>query len=241
MSDEQIETVKARCPKCNGERVCLMHAQITKPWSWYDGQGHGMDGSDEYSLLECRGCETVFYQQASWHSEDVDYGYDWEGKQRITPNIHKSTYPKPESRRKPTWLKSIESQDQQLADILLEMYTAYDNDSYILTAIGLRTALDRSTELVGIDADLYFHQKLDALVKGGWIGDTERKILDVVTNAGNAAAHRAWKPDDKEIEQLLAALEVFLQRLFIVGQDVLNIKESIPPGPRKKPKGKAEV
>ena len=107
------------------------------------------------------------------------------------------------------------------------MYTAYDNESYILTAIGLRTALDRSTELVGIGAELHFYQKLDSLEKGGWIGETERKILDVVTDAGNAAAHRAWKPDDKEIEQLLAALEVFLQRVFIVGQDVLNIKENI--------------
>jgi hypothetical protein len=200
-----------------------------------------MNGGDQYSLLECRGCETVFYEQASWHSEDMDYGCDAQGKPQMTPNIHRSTYPKPESRRKPTWLKNIESKDQQLADILQEMYTAYDNESYILTAIGLRTALDRSTELVGIDVDLRFYQKLSSLEKGGWIGETERKILDVVTGAGNAAAHRAWKPDNQEIDQLLAALEVFLQRVFIVGQDVLNIKKNIPPGPRGNAKGKAEA
>ena len=83
--------------------------------------------------------------------------------------------------------------DGQLHGILSEMYTAYDNRSYILTAVGLRTALDRGTEVLGIDPAITFAEKLDALKDGGWIGDTERDILEVVTDAGNAAAHRGWR------------------------------------------------
>ncbi|KPM14071.1 DUF4145 domain-containing protein, partial [Citromicrobium sp. WPS32] len=109
----------------------------------------------------------------------------------------------------------------------------HDNQAHILTAIGLRTALDRATEVIGIDPAKTFDEKLNELRNGGWIGQTERDILGVVTDAGNAAAHRGWEPDSQEVSELLSSLEVFLHRAFIVGQKALGIKKSIPAKPER--------
>ncbi|MFM0007260.1 DUF4145 domain-containing protein [Paraburkholderia dipogonis] len=232
MAGESKATAKAHCPNCDGERTCDVHGHIEKKWEWSDDYGNSVYGTDEYSLLECKGCETVFYEKSSMNSENVDYYYDNHGDTQANYGKEKNTYPKPESRTKPAWFDAMSKIDETLQNILDEMYVAYDNRSYILTAVGLRTALDRATEVLGIDASMSFTKKLEALKGGGWIGDTEKQTLEVVTDAGNAAAHRGWKPDDGEIRHLLMAMEVFLQRAFIVGKAALSIKDKIPRRPK---------
>jgi hypothetical protein len=194
-----------------------------------------MNGGVDHSLLECRGCETVFYETQSWNSEDIDPYYDAMGEIQYEANKEKLTYPKPEAKTKPVWFDAMQKIDAQLHNILRQMYIAHDNQAHILTAVGLRIALDRGTEVLGIDPAKTFEEKLDGLRDGGWIGQTERDILDVVTDAGNAAAHRGWEPDSQEISQLLSAMEVFLHRAFIVGQKALSIKSSIPARPKRLP------
>jgi hypothetical protein len=56
-------TKKAHCPTCDGERTCEIHGTVYKTWDWEDKyQGYSMNGGVDHSLLECRGCETVFYE-----------------------------------------------------------------------------------------------------------------------------------------------------------------------------------
>lgn len=149
-----------------------------------------MNGGVDHSLLECRGCETVFYLSDAWDSESMDYYYGPDGETMAEAEREKRTYPSPASQTKPIWFDAIAKTDNQLQSILNEMYVAYDHGAYILTAVGMRTALDRATEVIGIDPAIGFDEKLRDLKDGGWIGATEHDILDVITNAGNAAAHR---------------------------------------------------
>ena len=59
------------------------------------------------------------------------------------------------------------------------------------------------------------------LLLGGWIGTKEHDILSVITDAGNAAAHCAWSPGEKEITQLVYAMETFLRpTLLIISKDL---------------------
>lgn len=161
-----------------------------------------MNGGVDHSLLECLGCDTVFYQTESWNSEEIDPYCDAMGETQYEVSKELSTYPKPETKTKPVWFDAMQKKDHQLHNILSQMYVALDNHANILTAIALRTALDRATEYLGIDPAKTFDEKLDELRHGGWIGETERDILGVVTDAGNAAAHRGWEPDNQEITQL---------------------------------------
>ena len=229
---------RAHCPKCDGERKCVIIGQADKSWEWVEEKiGYGVTGEVKHSLLECRGCEKVFYEQVSSNSEERDIWTDpITGEEVGKPSIEVLTYPKPESRSKPAWLSKIASLDQQLFRILDQMYTAYDNGGFILTAIGLRTALDRSTELLKIGPSKTFEQKLDDLTVEGHIGKKEKEVLGVMTDAGSAAAHRAWEPNPTEIRELLSVLETFLYRNFIVGDAVLKTALSIPPKPKARPK-----
>lgn len=173
----------------------------------------------------------VFYETSSWNSEDIEQYYDAMGKEQYEHPREVLTYPKPEAKTKPVWFDAMQKADHQLHSILSQMYVAHENQAHILTAIGLRTALDRATEVLGIDPAKTFEEKLNELRDGGWIGQTERDILGVVTDAGNAAAHRGWEPESREITDLLSSLEVFLHRAFIVGQKALSIKSRIPGKP----------
>jgi hypothetical protein len=225
---EPPKPVKAHCPTCDGDRSCSLHGKVYVPWEWSDNRGNGMNGGTTHSLFQCLGCEAVFYEESKWDSESLDYDYDHEGNTVTTAIKSKNTYPKPQSKTRPKWVDDIDDRDEQLVRILNEMYVAFDNESFILASIGLRTALDRSTEVLGIDAGLPFVKKLDALQHGGWIGDTEREILGVVTDAGSAAAHRGWSPDRAELAPLISALELFLQKAFIAGKRALHLKAKIP-------------
>jgi hypothetical protein len=234
MTEQSINTARAHCPTCDGERTCNVHGTIRKNWQLEDEDNRfSVDGSVDHSLLECRGCEKVFYETQSWDSESIDHYYNAQGETESKFEIRKATYPKPDTKTKPRWFDAIHKVDDQLHEILNEMYLAYDNDARILTAIGLRTALDRSTELLKIDPAKTFKEKLDELQANGWIGETEKDILEVVTDAGGAAAHRGWKPGGPDIAMLLTVMEVFLQKAFIVGKDALSIKKNIPAKPKK--------
>nr|WP_094461895.1 DUF4145 domain-containing protein [Pannonibacter phragmitetus] len=236
MTREAKDPVKEHCPTCDGERACDVHGHIYVPWTWEDRYGHSMCGGVDHSLLQCRGCETVFYLHDSWNEIDVEQWYDENGEEQGAANRTKVTYPRPDSKNRPIWLDSIGNVDEQLQNILDQMYTTYENKAYILTAIGLRTALDRGTEVLGIDPAKTFQEKLAELQSGGWIGSTEHDILSVIADAGNAAAHRGWMPEPKEISELLYAIEVFLQRAFLVEKKALKVRERIPEKPKRKDK-----
>ncbi len=234
--------VKANCPECDGERVCEVHGATATKWYWEstDGQ-HSAYGGADHSLLQCRGCETVFYLKSSWDSEDIDHYYELDGSTGGNYARTVTSYPTPTSKTKPQWFTTIQKADQQLAGILGETYVAYDASLFILATVGIRTAIDRTTELLGIDPAKPFKDKLDDLQSGGWIGDTEKEILDVVIDAGSAAAHRGWSPDAAEAALLITVLEVFLQKVFIVEKKALVLKTSIPPKPARLKAPKAAV
>ncbi len=236
MADEPRPTIKAHCPKCDGERTCDVHGATTTKWDWEDKySGNSMNGGADHSLLQCRGCETVFYESKSWNSEEYTPYYDHMGEVQYEADFNIATYPKPETKTKPSWFEAMRKIDPQLHKILSQVYIANDNQAHILTAIGLRTALDRGTEVLGIDPAKTFDEKLTDLQDGGWIGQSERDVLGVVTDAGNAAAHRGWEPDGQEISPLISAMEAFLHRAFIVGNKALEIKGNIPAKPKRLP------
>lgn len=233
-------TVKAHCPECDASRTCNVHGTTATKWDWEsrDGQ-HSANGGADHSLLQCRGCETVFYLQSSWDADDVDEWYEPDGTIGGDYARTLTTYPKPESKTKPQWFSAIQDIDQQLAQILDETYRAFDAELLILATVGIRTAIDRATELLKIDPSKSFEAKLDELQTGGWIGDTEKQILEVVIDAGSAAAHRGWSPDEEEAGQLITVMEVFLQKAFIVEKKALGLKASIPAKPVRAKRGTA--
>ncbi|EEQ4411315.1 DUF4145 domain-containing protein [Escherichia coli] len=153
-------------------------------------------------------------------------------------NYHISTYPTQEQEEiRPTWFGEILNKDRQLYVIMNEMYIAFQNKSFILAAIGLRTIFDRTVEVLNIHPGYTLGQKVDILKEEGFIGETERSQLKIVTEAGNSAAHRTWAPNETEFKSLLVIIENFVMRTILKNEDIFKITEKLPakyPRPPKK-------
>jgi Domain of unknown function (DUF4145) len=108
------------------------------------------------------------------------------------------------------------------------MYTALNNSLHVLAAIGARTLFDRSSELLGVAPDLIFAKKLDEPLNQGKVSKDERDTLDVLVDAGSAAAHRGWRPKPKDLNTMMDVVETFLHRSFILGDGIKKLKAAIP-------------
>lgn len=231
-----LKTFQAHCPRCNGDRTCYIHGEVDKPWSWSDGR-HEQWGQNDYKLAQCCGCKEVFFHKTSWDSEDWDIGYNAAGEEVTFHPKTVTTYPAPEKKsEKPDWVWKIAQIDPQLFAILNEMYQAYEHGAFILAAIGLRTAFDRTAEILKIHPLLPLEEKVKRLREEGFIGETESQTLGVVIDAGSAAAHRAWSPEHPEFQTLLITLEQFIYRTVVSGKDALSIAQRIPAKPPRAPK-----
>lgn len=228
-----METMRAQCPTCDGERVCFVHGHYDKRWDWNDG-GHEISGRDEHRLLECRGCETVFYQCGKSNSEDFDFSWNpHTGREEQYHPVTITTFPSVEKtpKKRPDWLLRPNRVEPRLGMILREMYSARDTGSFILASIGLRTAFDRASELLGVAPEETFISKVESLLQRGFVGQAEADALGVVADAGSAAAHRGWSPSEEEFDALLVALEHFLERNIVSDNKALAVKASIPRKP----------
>ena len=235
---------RARCPRCDRDQRCDVLGR--KDVSWEDRNGpYIVSGQIDHRLLECRGCEQVFYWQESSDSEDDDHVWNDELQTEVAVSrLRHETWPKPEKAdQRPDWFARLHEQDRVLQRIMGEMYEASDAGSLMLASVGLRTALDRAMEKLGINPGASLGDKVTALKDQGFIGVTEKDILDVVADAGNAAAHRGWYPDAEEFKLLLTALEGFVHRTVVQGRKALAVKEQIParqPRPAKV-RGRQEI
>ena len=115
------------------------------------------------------------------------------------------------------------------------MYGCLNANLSIPAAIAIRTTFDRAAEILNIDSSLTFNQKLNALVDCGRISEGERDLLEVMIDAGSAAAHRGWKPKPDELETQVTLLENFLHRTFVLGEAARNLKGAIPSRPSRPP------
>lgn len=236
------ETMKAHCPTCDGSRVCFMHGLFEERWTYGD-DAYEIHGLNEHRLLQCRGCETVFYFVASSNSEDFEDYYD-SGRDEHIRQYPKAiiTYPSVSepAKQRPDWVQRSGMRssviDPRLSLILNEMYGARDNRLFMVASIALRTAFDRASELLNIDPSETFVMKVQKLVDNGSIGKSEAKTLSIVADAGSAAAHRGWSPTEDDFNSLLTVLKHFLERTLVFGSKALAVASSIPPKPSKKPK-----
>jgi hypothetical protein len=230
--EEKPTSSKGHCPECGPDRnadVVGFHR-----WRW-DNDETGLWGSVEYYILKCRGCESAYFKTSEYCSEDIDQRTNpitgqWEGELVETAKY----WPAPSKRKRPEWIYDLTGADWGLSYLFRDIYTALDNGLNILAAMGIRTVFDKASELVGIDPAITFNEKLDELLAMGKIGQDERQTLDVLTDAGSAAAHRGWNPSPEELDTMMAIIEAFLYRTFILGEAAKKLKAGVPEKPKRK-------
>lgn len=216
---------KAECSNCGGLRNC-------------DVQGsHNQRGGDDHFqwhtqwfLLQCKGCEHAFAQTISTNSEDyVDY-YDEQGEEARDHDETINYWPALAKRKRPEWVSDagIDAAGAETLDYaLLEVYGALEAGLNMLAGIGIRTTFDVASELLNIQSSLTFQNKLTQLVGDGHIGEVDKARLNMLVEAGNAAAHRGWKPKADELHIMMEVLEMFIFRAFVEPSRQRNLDASV--------------
>lgn len=246
VSEPAPEVQKAHCSQCGGIRNCDVR-----------GEHVVREYDDHYScmihwrILQCRGCEFVFVETSSTNSEDYEPYYEHDGSVGTRSVETKRYWPALSKRQRPDWLTAFGVSDPGDGEInaldaaLLELYDALDADLRMLAGIGIRTAYDIASELLGIDTELTFAKKMDALVTTNRITSLDRSRLEAMIDAGSASAHRGWRPQPHDLETMMDVLEHFIYETFVsparkakMDAAAEKMKGGVPPRKPRKPKAK---
>ena len=234
MPDSMPEIIKAHCPECGKDRKAFVRG---KHVVHHTENNSPVEATDTGLILECCGCERIFFRRDYWFSEwETVADNPYTGQPQLEGGTETTYWPPPVQRELPEWSDKIKKADKVLGRLLSEMYTALNNDLRVLAAIGVRTTFDRASELLQVDPSLSFGRKLDALVSSGKVGTSERGTLEVLVDAGSAAAHRGWAPEPKELRTMMTIIEGFLHREFVLGERTKKLKAAVPPKPIPKKK-----
>lgn len=152
--------IKGHCPNCGSARKAYVRREHVVHSA---DEGDGTAASDTGMILECCGCERVYFRRDYWFSERETIGeHPVTGEPTLEGGVETTYWPAPITRQRPKWLDKVEEADRDLGNLLREMYTALDNDLRVVSAIAARTVFDRASELLGIDPAISFQEKLTA-------------------------------------------------------------------------------
>ena len=216
------EAVLANCNKCGGDRNAYVRATHAVPGS--DGK---VSWKTVIEILECGGCSEMSVRRRYWFSEWEDVYEDPLTGRLVRDMPEEITYwPAKQSRARPEWWDRLP--DENLRQVLKEVYIAIDHGLAVLAAIGARTLLDRAMLLKVGDHKNGFQGKLDAIVAAGHMLPEEKDKFVVIADAGSAAAHRAHVPDENTLDSVLSAVEALLHRLYIFPGEVKTVEATTP-------------
>ena len=123
----------------------------------------------------------------------------------------------------PEWSKNLSG---NLMTTIWEIYAAKQHGLYTLCAIGIRTAIDIfAVDKIGDVGG--FGKKLDALQEKGHISKSQKDVLSIVIEAGNAAAHRGFSPARDQIEECLKTLDSIFH-FEVKNNKMLELKNTTP-------------
>lgn len=180
-------------------------------------------------IVKCRGCgEVAVRRENMWRDLVPDY------EESLSRVISVDYSPRRTWKRPPDWLKQIETLNADLHGLLVEVYSATNDDQVRLLAMGVRAALDVvMTQRVGVANG--FRDSLDKMVDQGFLSKSQRQSLDTVIGAGSAAAHRGFMPSRELLIEMVAILEGLVRELYVTGPMMKTLQTRIPPKPRRVP------
>lgn len=221
MAKKSGSIIKSYCNECLQETNHDLIDSRHRNWLHTDDEGvpHAEEAM-QYEFVQCRGCECVSLRRTytSTFSEDgpeIDY------------------FPPAVSRRTPEWMSGLRmfalgGPKNEVRQLLKEVYSAMFSGNSRLALMGARAVVDIAlTDKLGDIGG--FEQKLNEALEQKWITPAQHKVLKSAVDAGNAASHRAYHPEKKQLGLVLDVVEHLVQLLYVLERDGEEIAKKTPP------------
>jgi len=216
------------CPTCRGRRNSIIRFEKTTEFS----NKHGIVANRiHHRVLECAGCETVFFQNIGFFRQ-IEHETPDEESAGSFGEPREQCYPPVQIRERPLWLERLRSKDELLCQWFQDVYFALDYSRNGLAAIAARTVIDRALIISGCSGELPFNKKVQKAINDGVIHPYERAVLESLFDAGSAATHRGWNPTYDEIISVVVLLEGLVYRTILAPHDATTLSASIPSRPQ---------
>jgi hypothetical protein len=181
-----------------------------------------------YSLVECRGCESVKFLITEI-SDNCDREFDG----TIIPE--ETHYPPKVKRLKPKWIYQIlfpfkennGSNNLNIFKLIDEIYISLQNNCTSLAVMGVRAVLENVMIQKSGDQGS-FKKNMAKFRSDGYISDLQYKALEIVLEAGHAAIHRSYQPSDKEIVAALDITENIIESIYILNSANKQALKNVP-------------
>jgi hypothetical protein len=225
MTNEPKKT-SGHCNTCGGSRTHELLYSLEDKWTILED---GIQGAEHHEVLKCGGCGGIKFRHREWSTEDCDeHG-------NVVPRT--SYYPPAIFRKKPEWLTDFMLQvgfdEDNIYDLLSEIYVALQNDQRALATMGIRALLE-SIMIEKVEDQGRFADNLLKFEKDGYVSRIQRERLDTILEAGHAAIHRLYRPSKEDLLTLVDIAESIVENLYIHGSKVERLKTRIP---ARKPHG----
>lgn len=217
-------TIKAHCNKCLGNRnhSVLFTEKIHDEEDV--GNGYFIYWDDTYRMIKCLGCDNICLMHTHLFSEN----YNDEGH----PEEIVHYYPPAISKPMPKWINELDdfssNEEQQIAKLLKEIYSALYNDSRRLAIMGIRSLLEH-VMIVKIGDKGSFAKNLDSFCEAGYIASKQKDLLKAVLDVGHATTHRSFTPRVGDIITTVEICETIIEMIFIHPKKMEKVSKRIPP------------
>jgi hypothetical protein len=111
--------------------------------------------------------------------------------------------------------------------LLDEIYIALHADSRRLALMGARAVLD----IVLLDkvGDVgTFAKKLEQLEEQGLVARRNREFLATAIDAGSAAAHRGFRPNEETLAHVMDIVENLLEAVYVLEKSAEALRKATP-------------
>lgn len=206
------EIINAFCGTCkrNTRQKILSDIEVSGLEETEDTFIYGWN--DQHQIIQCQGCESILFRKTHMNSEDMDHfqGSDgWEAEYMLFEDY----YPRSELNR--TSIGDYHILPDNLQRIYKEAITALNNNSPVLTAIGIRAIIetvckDKNTS----GRDLY--SRINDLVVQGVLTKDGSDILHKLRGLGNEAAHEVKPHSNAQLGLAFDVIEHLLQGVYIL-------------------------
>lgn len=208
--------VRSWCRSCDQETIHKIVRSAEYVGEYVEGD-FSVTGWTEYQIIECQGCRSISFRQASRDTEGVDFD-PRTGESFLLELVE--TFPKREKRRPRT--EGAHFLPEQLHEVYGETLSAMDHELPILAGIGIRAIVETMCKDRGATSGT-LEKKIDELVDLQILTPAGADILHSLRIMGNEAAHEVTPHDLDTLGIAIKVVENALQAIYILPEEAARL------------------